>query len=389
MKKKSIDIQFNQYALLKKIWYMHYFGKVAMEENFLKKTSKEAPNNVSFLFQLVTLSISGSIIFALIYVAVFNPTPVEQFVLISPLTPAKIEESRSLPSIVQVGLSINHFKHFDIMNNIFSIEGAIWFEYDPSHISLDTISKFSFEKAEIKYLSTAKTRMVGKNVLARFDFVLEFIPELAYMLFPLDDHLISLVVVNKDVSLHQMILNSDRSKLIADDVEEFGWSQYYKSVHIGYESEVLNNSDQKNLLEFPAIQFSLYYSRISLKYAITLLLPMLVFLVINILSFSFDPEKNFSSIMVANGASLSGLIGFRFVIESMAPKVSYFMISDFYFSTILLMIVMLFLINIFSPYLTLRIRKILLISVHCFTVAIFACATWYVFMFAIYISDSF
>jgi hypothetical protein len=324
----------------------------------------------------------------LVHIAIAQPTPTEEKFLIHPLTPAKLSESGNAPAVVRTGLLISNFREFDLVANNFTFEGVVWFEFDPSLVSLDTISNFNFEKAEIKFVSAPKTHLVGKKLLVRYDIVVKFSTELDYAFFPLDDHMLALVLVNKNASPHELIFESDNRELTLDvKTESYGWFNYYHQVLTGYTEQKLDSLDKSSTVDHPAIQFSIFYARTGLKYALILLMPMLVFIIVMLTAFSYDPKKNFSSIMVANGASLSGLIGFRFVIENMSPKVGYFMISDLMFLIFLAIGAGLFLTGIFSADLSIRTKKIIILVVDATLILSFAAIVWYVIGFAYYVSE--
>ncbi len=364
-----------------------------MEEKMLQSPDPVVPEKtetISFLFHLITIAITCTIIFFLVQQAIKQPTPKEDKFLIKPLTPLKLSESGNAPAVVRTGISINNFREFDLVANSFIFEGVIWFEFDPSLISLDTISNFSFQKAEIKFVSAPKTHLEGRRLLVRYDIVVKFSTEIDYSFFPLDDHMLALVLVNKTASPHEMIFESDNRQLVVDvDTASFGWINYYHQVFTGYTQQVLDSLNKSSYVDHPAAQFSIFYIRTGLKYALILLMPMVVFIIVMLTAFSYDPKKNFSSIMVANGASLSGLIGFRFVIENMSPKVGYFMISDLMFLIFLAIAASLFLIGIFSTHLSVRVKKIIILLVDIILILSFSIIIWHVLSFSFYVSEIF
>ncbi len=361
-------------------------GIVFMENFFLEPSNQVQSDDqrpIGFFFHVITITITCTILFLSMKLAVSQPTPAEPLFLIKPLTPQKIDETANIPTVVTTGLSIYKYRNFDIVNNNFLFEGTIWFEFDPILISLDTISKFRFEKGEILHISPAKTRIVhDKNILALYDIVVKFETELDYKLFPLEDHIVSLVLINHKVSPQELIFESDKQSFIVDEnTRSHGWIQAFEQVETGYIEERLDEREFVRNIEHPGVQFSLLYRRAGLKNALILLMPMLVFIIIMLTAFSYDPQKYFSSIMVANGASLSGLIGFRFVIEGMSPKVGYFMVSDYFFIVFLALAAILFLIGIFSLKLNMRVKKMLILIVHGLLITAFLAITIYILSF--------
>ena len=51
--------------------------------------------------------------------------------------------------------------------------------------------------------------------------------------------------------------------------------------------------------------------------------------------FSLDPKKYREAIMTISAATVPAILAYRFVIETISPKVSYFMLSDHIFSLFL------------------------------------------------------
>ena len=289
-------------------------------------------NSIGFLFHLVSITITCTILFLLMKTIIDYPEPLENHFLVQPIMPEKLSVSNNSPIIVKTGFYLSNFRQFDILANNFICEGTVWFEFDSSLVSLDTISRFEFKNAEIQHVSQPKTRMVGKSTLVHYDVIVHFIGGLDYSFFPMDDHMLALILINKAVSPYEVIFEAEREAFRVNvDVKAHGWRLFYHEAITGYLQDKLENTDERMNVEYPAAQYSIFYAREGLKYTLVLMLPMLVFIIIMLTAFSYDPKKYFSSIMVANGASLSGLIAYRFVIENMSPKVGYFMLSDLFY----------------------------------------------------------
>lgn len=362
-----------------------------MEERFVKGAScdmADEPNTVSLVFQVVAILTTCAILFLLVKSASNQPKPVEKHSLILPLDPQKMREHQSTPTVVRTGLTIKSFREFDFITNRFIFEGTVWFEFDPALTSLETLSNFKFQNADILSISKVRSHVVGKYILASYDVVVKSSNELDYRLFPVDDHIISFIMINNIVSPYDLIFESDTQKLNANiDTDSYGWRKYYNAVATGYVQENLDRQNASFVIEKPAVQYSLYYRRYGLKYSFILLLPMIVFIIVMLTSFSYDPRKNFSSIMVANGASLSGLIAFRFVIENMSPKIGYFMVSDYFFLLFLFLAATIFLLSIFSQNYSLMTKKIIIVFAHATLLVGFSVITWYVYSYAFYITE--
>ena len=124
------------------------------------KSSPEAVQEsgaVHFPVFLGTVLISGAVILTVLFAIIRTPTIAEKIKLILPLTPSIIAETGSIPARVNAGLRINNMREFDFINNKFAFDGIVWFVFDPAIVSLDTISNFAFERAEIKSKSAPET----------------------------------------------------------------------------------------------------------------------------------------------------------------------------------------------------------------------------------------
>ncbi len=358
-----------------------------MEEKFTQSVGSVASmpkdsNTINFLFHLVTISFTCTIVFLLMYATVTQPTPAEDLFLIKPLMPEKMGQYLRKPITVQAGLSIYKWREFDMVANNFVFEGTIWFEFDPTLISLDTVSNFDFEKGEVLHVSTPTVKLVGNKIFATYSIVVKFKTELSYKLFPLDDHMCTLVLINRKVSLEDMLFATNNQSFNVDKkTDTYGMVMDYQLVTPGYVTEVIDTRNSIDNIEHPVVQFSMLYRRVTLKFGFIILLPMIVFIIVMLTAFSYDPNKYFSSIMVANGASLSGLIAFRFVLENMSPKVGYFMLSDYFYLIFLTLGAILFLIGIFSIKISMRVKKTLILVVHGLLIAAFAAITLYTISF--------
>lgn len=318
----------------------------------------------------------------LIYHAISQPTPIEKKRLIHQFSQIDLKAEHK-PAEVLTGLSIKNFREFDMVANSFIFEGIVWFECDPALVSLDTLSRFSFEKGTIQSVSYPHTYMRDGRLLVEFNIVVKCSNEFNYALFPFDDHLLSIVLVNTSVSPQEVIFKSFNQTLTSQaDTVAFGWKEYYKQTFAGYVKHDLDQINKDFYVANPAVQFSIFYGRSGLKYALIILMPMIVFILIMLTTFSY-PSKEFASIIVVNGASLSGLIGFRFVIETVSPKVGYFMISDLLFITFLAIAACLFLVGIFAEHMSLIIKKAIIIGTDAIVIGFFGIITWHVLSFAL------
>ena len=302
-------------------------------------------NKIARFFETIVTpryQIAGILIISLIATVIaMNPYlryfPLEKSIPIIPVTPEKIKLWGAIPTRVTTGLYINNFPTLDFVNNDFVFDGILWFEFDPALISLNTISKFSFDKAEIISISEPYTQLVSNRFFARYTLRVRFKSDLNYKLFPFDDHRLDIILINRSIDPSEMLFQSYSSYFeISPSAQFSGWYLYDLLVNTGYYESVLDHSGIQKTVAQPRIIFSLCLRRYGTRNILLILLPLFIIYFISLFSFAFDPEKNPGTIFSLASAGVTGLLSYRFVIEGMSPKVGYFVLSDKVFILFLL-----------------------------------------------------
>lgn len=262
---------------------------------------------------------------------------------------------------VKVGFVIRNFEEFNIVKNSFVISGYVWFEFDPSIVSLKTISNFNFEQATLLTKSAPTIRINGDRIIATFDIRVSARSGLQYNEFPFDDHRIYFVLSFENISPRELhFVSSAREFIISSDVSILGWKLRDTHVETSYLNNSLDALDVRKNITHPQVIFSLDYERIGIRYILLLILPLyLIFLLIS-LSFSLDDQYQSSIISLSSGG-ISAIVAYRFVIESFSPSVGYFMNSDYFFFLFLVASFVIFLSTIFKKHLSRGMKKLILI----------------------------
>lgn len=240
------------------------------------------------------------------------------------------------PAIVEVGFSLSNFAEFDITTNNFIAEGVVWFLFDPEVITLENLQEFSFDKGSMLEKSDPMIKKIGSKTLARFDVRFSFTTNLDYRNFPLDDHRIYMVLKNEHLLAEQVEFIAAKENFThAPDVEESGWELISSDVRAGYIVTELSGINGHEELVFPRVQFSLDYDRSGIHLLIILFTPLLLLFFTALAVFLVRVPSNFDASNTFMG-SLFALISYLFVLETIAPKVGYLMLSDLiYFGTLL------------------------------------------------------
>ncbi len=245
---------------------------------------------------------------------------------------------------IVVGFAMHNFLLFDIINNDFLLDATVWFAFDATTISIKDLDDFSFSKAEIVQKAGPYLETKDGKITARYDIRLRFSTNLIYRLFPLDRHRIYLTLNNKALSTDNVLFSCEsKSLVVSKTIYTFGWSVENQRVQCG--AGRLNFADKQ--FSFPRIIFSIDFAQTSMRQFTFIVLPLFILLFLAIFAFALNLRKDFEVIMAIAGASIAALLSYRFVIEGMSPKVTYYMLSDLLFLLFLVLLFVVIFIDIF------------------------------------------
>ncbi len=272
---------------------------------------------ISALFQAITFSI------AFICLALFYSARYHMFITHDP--PLALSANLQSEKHVITGLHIAHFSEFDIAKNKFVMDGTIWFLFNPTEVSLDTIKKFNLFNGSILHISDAAVIDHKDSKIAQFRIRIDFHTPLNYRLFPLDDHRINLIIYNRFLS-DDVVLQSNKNDItFSESMFLPGWKIVRHNIRTGIKKLILerNNEKYSDLQQEAIISFDC--ERTDPSIMINILLTLLLMLFLSMLTFSSDED---SVLIVTVG--IVALIGYRSVMQTMAPpQVSYFIYSDY------------------------------------------------------------
>lgn len=294
------------------------------------------------------------------------------------LTPAKRKEFGGNPITVDVGLSVNHFRKFNMNANDFEFEGVLTLAFDPALISLQTVEQVSFMMGEILYKSAPSTYVWHGKMYAHYNILVRFSNYINYTLFPIDDHTLSLLLINKYVSPAEIIFEAKNDDfVVSQDISFIGWHKMGQSVDAGYVEDRLD-VDPKDSLYYPAAVFSIDYGRQeSLRNTLIIILPMALLFFVSLFSIILDPKENYTLVVTIPVQTIAGLIAFRFVVESLSPQVGYFMYSDYCFFMFLTLMFSILLFHTFGYQAGSLIRKIFIALLCGIAVTVFVFLLWF------------
>ncbi len=337
-------------------------------------------NNLSLRFQAITLACTAAIIILLFAQEVRRVCSLDKKPDLFQLVPSVTKNFTSVPTKVQVGLTITDFPEFNVEANNFVFSGIVWFLFDPSLISLESVSSFSFLQGTIDFKSTPLTRLEGGMLSAEYQVRVSFKTNLYYGFFPLDDHIIYLALVNREFDPNEIIFeSSQRDFILSNDIYVSGWAYNDHYVESGYGNIVLGSGPLKRERHYPEVLFGIHFFHESMRYIISILLPLLIVFFIDLFTFCLDQNLDHSVLVSVSTGNIIALIAYRFIIESMAPRVGYLLLSDYSFFLFISNTFAVFIINCMGPYLTVIQKKIISLLLQSIIV------TCFLFLFRVWI----
>lgn len=327
-------------------------------------------NGISVRFQAITLATTVAVILFFIIGELNQFCAQDRRPIIHTLTPHDSTWYTSSQARVQVGLTITDFPKFEVTNNKFKLSGIIWFIYDPRLIDREIIGKFSFLRGEIEYKSEPSTLLIDDKVFVRYDIRVAFQSNLYYGYFPFEDHRLYLSLVNTFVHPGELIFESSHEYfLLEEDVNISGWRYYDHRVFNGFGIKHLAGLNRK--ITYPEVLFEVDFFQDSLRYILTIILPLLIVFLIDMFSFCLDQHESQATLVQLSSGNIIALVAYRFVMESIAPRVGYLMIADYLFYLFLSTCFATFVINSVGPYLTVFQKKMVSLFMQGFVLSVF------------------
>ena len=338
------------------------------------KTVLSSSNGISLHFQVTSLACTVVMILALILLQVRKFCAADLAPRIVTVTPKTLQQDAvSTPTQVTVGLTITDFPSFDVAHNNFEFSGILWFTFDPALIGLKTIEKFNFVKGDIKYISEPITRLEDDMLTVRYRIRVSFKSNLYYGYFPFEDHTLYLMLSNTSVNPNEMIFESTYANVIVDQPYVNGWDYTDHRVTTGYSTIPLGIGKKPKEIIYPSVLFTFDFYHHSVRYIISILLPLLIIFLIDLFSLCFDQRAERATLVTMTTANIAALVAYRFVLEALTPKVGLpYRCRLLLFSLSQPNTFIIFVVNCVGPYLTKRQKKIISITIQaCIISAIF------------------
>jgi len=289
---------------------------------------------------LTALAIAG---FFAVPLTRFNSTdPIPN---LKPINYEKEKEFGIFKTRVSTGLFIKNFPHFDMIKNKFIIDLVMWFEFNTDEVMLDTIDKFSFENGKIIRKSPPDIKLLKNRTFAKYTVRVELNGNLHYYHFPLEDHHLSIVVTNHFFTPYEVIFDVSNTAFVIDpSVFVANWKIDKLNTNYGYYENFLDQVDTTKKTLTPIAVFMVDFIKRGVRKAFVVFVPIFIAFFLSLISFLLM-LRNIIGRTTLSVSAISALLGYRFVIENMMPKVDYFTTTDHIY---VILLVLTFLIFIFQ-----------------------------------------
>jgi hypothetical protein len=240
----------------------------------------------------------------------------------------KVREARLSTVRVRTGLFIKNIPLFDEIKNSFIIDSIIWFDFNHDELMLKTIEQFSIDNGKILYKSEPDIKVKDNRLFAKYNVLFEVRTDLRHYRFPFDDHRLSIILSNDFVTPDEMAFLVDRTSFgIAKNLFVSNWKIYDTNVNFGYSHLVIDQADKSAVTSAPKALFIINFVKAGFRKILIIFLPILAALFLSLCSFLMGITNTVGRLNLAI-AGVTALLGYRFVIESMMPKVGYFTTTD-------------------------------------------------------------
>ena len=115
------------------------------------------------------------------------------------------------------------------------------------------------------------------------------------------------------------------------------------NAQVGYVARDVTLPDGRHQMNSSRAIFYVDCNPIDMRHFLSIFLPMYLIFFLTLFSFSFGYSEHVTDVPSIAAAGVPALFAYRFVIESISPNVSYFMISDYLFFLYLLLSLLTFL----------------------------------------------
>ncbi len=290
----------------------------------------------SYKYRIISALILTFSVSAIFVTSLFRHKTADPIPKISFITREKQKELGPFTSVVKTGFYIKNISKADVINNNFSINGVVWFEFDPSEVMLSMVEKFSFLDGVIVQKAEPNIKMIGERVFVKYEVVVELSSDLRYHYYPYDSHRLPIILINDYVSTYEMFfITADANFNIDPSVSLSNWKVDDITTDYGYRTANFEGISSRKKVNYPLTLFLLEFSSLGIKNILVVFIPVLFNILLALfclLIFYRRGEEHFDILTMASVA-LTSQIAFRFVLNTMMPNVGYSTVADNVYTT--------------------------------------------------------
>lgn len=245
-----------------------------------------------------------------------------------PINTEAIKKLGTFAVRLRTGMFIKKFIVFDVVNNRFIVDSVVWFEYNPDEIMPETIAKFSFDNGKILSMSPPDIKIIDSQVFTKYNVIFELTSDLQFHKFPFEDHRLPIVMTNNFVTPEEMYFMVDGSSFqLLGNFLSANWRVVDLNVDSGFERISLDKENESKKVEAPKAMFVINFGKASIKQTMIIFIPLFATTIFSLVSFAMKLSNTVGRFTLAVSA-VTALLGYRFVLEQMMPKVGYFTTTD-------------------------------------------------------------
>lgn len=259
-------------------------------------------------------------------------------------------QTKSIASVIQVGLHLVRFTKFSTQEGEFTMDAIVWFKYPQASETLYAISQFDFALSKpvqanlFIHRSEPMIKVLGKDILVSYHVSTTFSCPLDHTHFPMTDHKISFILQNRSASERELVFECEEQDFtLGESIVPDIWNPRKTYVKAGYLEDVVNPRNSAMNVKHPCVAFAIDFKSMGGRRVISLYFPLLVIFFICMLALMLDIFHGARLSIVT--AALPALVFFRLVIDNASPLEGTITHIDFVFYTFILLALIILLVQ--------------------------------------------
>lgn len=220
------------------------------------------------------------------------------------------------PFNVKVGVWLVNVEKVDLSANSYRLDFYLWFQYNPSQISLSDLQQFKFiNGAPSMYVVDVNETQSYLEYRVRGDFIKTF----DFSRYPFETHELAVEIEHKKLDTNSLVFEQDSASNIDPEANVAGWKLG------GFQTSVIEHSYDEET--FSRFVFSIDLQRPALSSFIKTVLPIAVITTISLLAFFMAPQ-NFAQRVTLGVTTLLSATTFHLSLLSGIPPTGYLTFAD-------------------------------------------------------------